>query len=329
MSDPLGGIRGDEIKVTNPFGTDKNKAIQDLNLSVDYLEGRKRKRDKSILQQIRDGSWGKEEKIPNWEPSPDSEFDGYDVILRWAGKEVTRVRDVNKKEAKVALSGISSFLKNFDQEKPDTSNRWVAICYNITAKMHGLDLVEVPKKIDREKHSDLFNGIKGDKSALSRNQFAKDIKRAILIANKSMAFLENVDKALKDRPPELRIDSTKNCTPTTKDNNTHFDVTLFFAMEVILTERNIPLSRAKVALSSMRGWLRNIDAEDPDFDDENIKKCYQATIERSKPGHYLKVEKEMLPMESGGTSYWSKSLHCWVTGHIDKNGQFIPPDWTL
>mgnify|MGYP000645499059 CR=1 FL=1 len=101
MSDPLGGIRGDEIKVTNPFGTDKNKAIQDLNLSVDYLEGRKRKRDKSILQQMRDGSWGKEEKIPNWEPSPDSEFDGYDVILRWAGKEITRVRDVNKKEAKV------------------------------------------------------------------------------------------------------------------------------------------------------------------------------------------------------------------------------------
>ena len=105
LGDPLGGVRGDDVKTTNPFSVDKKAALHDLNISIDWIEGRKRKSDKTVLQRMRDGSWGKEEKIPNWEPSKDSEFDGVDVILRWAGREVTRVRNVDKKEAK--LYGIN------------------------------------------------------------------------------------------------------------------------------------------------------------------------------------------------------------------------------
>ena len=109
LGDPLGGVKGDDVKTTNPFSVDKKAALHELNISIDWIEGRRRKNDKTVLQRMRDGSWGREEKIPNWEASADSEFDGVDVILRWAGREVTRVRNLNKKEGQVqyfCLSGI-------------------------------------------------------------------------------------------------------------------------------------------------------------------------------------------------------------------------------
>ena len=100
MRDPLGGIKGDEIKKSNPFAVDRLNALKELDTSIDWIEGRKRKSDKTVLQRMRDGAWGQEEKIPNWEPSADSEFNGVDVILRWAGKGITRVRNISKKKPK-------------------------------------------------------------------------------------------------------------------------------------------------------------------------------------------------------------------------------------
>jgi hypothetical protein len=51
MRDPLGGIKGDEFKASNPFAADKLTASKELNVSIDWFEGRKRKSDKPILQQ--------------------------------------------------------------------------------------------------------------------------------------------------------------------------------------------------------------------------------------------------------------------------------------
>ena len=41
----------------------------------------------------------------------------------------------------------------------------------------------------------------------------------------------------------------------------------------------------------------------------------------------LVVDDRLLPMEEGGSSFWSSERHCWVTGHFDKTGKFMPPDW--
>ena len=62
MRDPLGGIKGDEIKKSNPFAVDRLNALKELDTSIDWIEGRKRKSDKSVLQRMRDGTWGQEEK---------------------------------------------------------------------------------------------------------------------------------------------------------------------------------------------------------------------------------------------------------------------------
>ena len=63
LGDPLGGVRGDDVKTTNPFSVDKKAALHDLNISIDWIEGRRRKSDKTVLQRMRDGSWGTEEKF--------------------------------------------------------------------------------------------------------------------------------------------------------------------------------------------------------------------------------------------------------------------------
>jgi len=328
MRDPLGGIRGDEIKKSNPFAMDKSNALKELNESIDWFEGRKRKSDKSILQQMRDGTWGTEEKIPNWEPSEDSEFNGFDVILRWAGREITRVKNVNKKEAKVALSGVKAFIRGINPEAPDFTNPWVVKCYNVTAYFNDLKPAVFDAKNDTVEHPHLFAGIKGEDSARAKNRFFKDIQRSITFVDKALEFLEFVELPIRSRPPAFRITGTKICKPTFKTSITHFDISLLFANQVILTEKNIPLARAKIALASMRGWLRSIDYEKPNLEDQNLKKCYEATKLRTKPGRYLKVAPEMLAMDEGGTSFWSNKLHCWVTGHFDSNGEFHAPDWS-
>jgi len=328
MRDPLGGIRGDEIKKSNPFATDKSNALKELNESIDWFEGRKRKSDKSILQQMRDGTWGLEEKIPNWEPSEDSEFSGFDIILRWAGREITRVKNVNKKEAKVALSGLKAFIRGINPESPDFTNPWIVKCYNVTAYFNDLKPAVFDAKNDTIEHPHLFAGIKGEDSARARNRFFRDIQRSIIFVDKALEFLEFVELPIRSRPPAFRITGTKICKPTFKTSITHFDISLLFANQVILTEKNIPLARAKIALASMRGWLRSIDYEKPTLEDQNLKKCYEATKLRTKPGRYLKVAPEMLSMDEGGTSFWSNKLHCWVTGHFDSNGEFHAPDWS-
>ena len=328
MRDPLGGIRGDDIKKSNPFAIDKLNALKELEDSIDWFEGRKRKSDKSILQQMRDGTWGIEEKIPNWEPSEDGEFNGFDIILRWAGREITRVWNVNKKEAKVALSGVKAFIRNINPEAPDFTNPWIVKCYNATAYFNDLKPAVFDATENANEHPHLFAGIKGEDSSKAKNRFFKDVQRSITFVDKALEFLEFVELPLRKRPLTARINSTKICKPTYKTSVTHFDVSLFFANQVILTEKNIPLPRAKIALASMRGWLRSIDCEKPNLEDKHLKKCYEATQFRTKPGRYLRVAPELLPMDEGGTSFWSSKLHCWVTGHFDANGEFHTPDWS-
>ena len=149
---------------------------------------------------------------------------------------------------------------------------------------------------------------------------------ATVFGKARLKFLEVAELPLRKRPSDLRIVKTELCQPTYKTSNSHFDVSLVFANQIIVTEKNIPLPRAKIAMSSMRGWLRSIDAEKPDLSDPVVTKCYEATKLRTRPGRYMKVEPKLLPMDEGGTSFWSDKLHCWVTGYFDNKGVFIPPD---
>ena len=43
VKDPLGGVKGDDLKTTNPFSVDRKRALSDINSSIDWIEGRKGK----------------------------------------------------------------------------------------------------------------------------------------------------------------------------------------------------------------------------------------------------------------------------------------------
>ena len=53
LGDPLGGVKGDDVETTNPFSLDKQAALHELNISIDWIEGRKRKSDKTVSQKSR------------------------------------------------------------------------------------------------------------------------------------------------------------------------------------------------------------------------------------------------------------------------------------
>ena len=97
--------------------------------------------------------------------------------------------------------------------------------------------------------------------------------------------------------------------------------------DLALGRKKHPLPRAKIAMSSMRGWHRSIDAEKPDLSYKTVNQCYEANKLRTRLRRYMKVESELLPMDEGDTSFWSDKLHCRVTGDFDNKGVFIPPDW--
>ena len=83
-----------------------------------------------------------------------------------------------------------------------------------------------------------------------------------------------------------------------------------------------------MAIASLRGWLKKIDVESPNLSDATLKKCYEALKAKSKPVLEVVKDERLLSMEDGGSSFWSETKHNWVKGHVDRNGNFIPPDWT-
>ena len=65
IDDPRGGATDADIKTKNPFSLDRKAALDDLNIAIDWIRGRRITNDKTVLQRMPDGITGKEEKIPN------------------------------------------------------------------------------------------------------------------------------------------------------------------------------------------------------------------------------------------------------------------------
>ena len=210
VKDPLGGVKGNDLKTNNLFSVDRKTALIDIKLSIDWIEGRKTKSNKTVLQTMRDGTVGKEEKIPNLEPSAESKFDGFDVVLRWAGKEISRVRNVSKQGAKIALAGVKAFTRNINPEAPDFTNPLVVDCYNVTAKNCNLEKVELMELEDGETsdhrtHPHLFAGIKGDDPAVSQNRFLKDTVGPPVISTRATILCHQIGGAKVTQATVLKI----------------------------------------------------------------------------------------------------------------------------
>ena len=324
--DIFGGVKGDERTAFNPFGIEKEEALKQLRYSIDIFEGRRTKK-KSILQSMRDGSFGEKEKLANWEYNKVNEAK-YDVILCWSGQEIQRVKNLDRKEARIALNGLKVFYETININDPDFSHPDIAKCFNITAKKYSFNEVAEPKKLNRELHRHPFAGIIGDLRDLKNNLLAKEVVKSLEIVDISLGLLEVVNLPHRKREAKYRIDKTVFINPTNPKLITHFDLTFVFADKLIQSEENVPVHRAKVAMSSLRGWLKKIDVEAPNLRDETLLVCYEALKAKTKPLEAFEKDKRLLAIEDGGTSFWSEKQHKWIKGHFNRKGDFVPPDWT-
>ncbi len=69
---------------------------------------------------------------------------------------------------------------------------------------------------------------------------------------------------------------------------------------------NIEVGRARLALASLKNFISSIDLEAPNLENEYVRKVYEITKNRHKPGKSNSSKSEFKPESEGGT----------VIGHI-------------
>ena len=130
-------------------------------------------------------------------------------------------------------------------------------------------------------------------------------------------------KFLKKKP--------KNFTYSYKTSTDYFDVYLYWAGKLIKSVKRVTKQRARVALVSLRGFIKSINTQRPDLNDPTVLLMYEASKSKHKPKQTNKLKfKELLSIQDGGLSYWSNKTHRWIQGRFDKNKRiFIPPNKNL
>ena len=98
----------------------------------------------------------------------------------------------------------------------------------------------------------------GDLRDFKNNLLAKEVLKAQELVNFTQEFLEIVELPFRKREPKYRISSTPLAKPTFEDLTSHYDVKFIFANKLIQSENNVPVHRAKVAIASLRGWLKKM-----------------------------------------------------------------------
>ena len=156
---------------------------------------------------MREGTFGEEEKSIHWEFNKQNETN-FDIILSWGQKEISRVKNLTRKEARIALNGLRVFYDTINAADPDFTHPDICKCFNITAKKYKLDPVEVPKKLDRNLHRHPFAGVIGDLRDFKNNLLAKEVLKVQELVHFTQDFLEIVDLPSRKREPKYRISST-------------------------------------------------------------------------------------------------------------------------
>lgn len=335
-TDPFGNIKGDEKKAeennieVDPFTIDLNDAKEALQKSIDAWDGKVDVRSKtSLLDRVRE-----REKIRKWKPpffEYVNEFDReyVDIHLYWSAKIIRSIKNVPKKNARVALVGLRSFFKQINNLKPDLSHPDILKCYNVTAEAYKTEPhpYSTDLAFDPELHLDPFAGVKGDERMNKSNQFRNDLQKALEEINFSIDFLSQLDVPHYRREYRFKKRKSKCAVPTNLKSNAYFDIFLWWPGGAVHSVENVPTNRAIIALATARKFLEDIDTQFPDLQDEMVNIIYNQTKQRTKPGQKSKDRMELKPTEEGGLSYWSRITHRWVKGHFSKaKNTFVSPE---
>ena len=75
----------------------------------------------------------------------------------------------------------------------------------------------------------------------------------------------------------------KNYSFSYKTSTDYFNIYLYWAGKLIKSVENVSKQRARVALVSLRGFIKSINTQNPDLKDPTIKLIYDASILKNKP----------------------------------------------
>ena len=321
--DPFGGVSSElESNSPSPFRIDKEEALKQIQKSMELWDKKKIKK-KSFLQKLREKN--KSDiivKAPHWEYSKKSR-DYVDVHLLWSKTIIRTLSNVPIKQVRVALNGLKAFYSQISSVKPDFSNPDILSCYNSTAINYDLPTKDITFKNEIEVDIlDPFAGIHGEDLDVIFNDLSKDKTKVIKELDYSIEHFDQVD-LIKAKKEKKLLKKPKNYSLSYKTSTDYFNIYLYWAGKLIKSVEKVSKQRARVALVSLRGFIKSINTQNPDLKDPTIELIYEASILKNKPkSKYI----ELLSIEEGGHSYWSYKTHRWVNGKFDrKNKKFVPP----
>ena len=321
--DPFGGVSSElDSNSPSPFKIDKEEALKQIQKSLELWDKKKVKK-KSFLQKLREKNKSDDIiKAPHWEYSKKSR-DYVNIHLLWSKKIIRSLSNVPVKQVRVALNGLKAFYSQISSVKPDLSNPDILSCYNSTASNYDLPTKNITLKNDIEVDIlDPFSGILGEDLDVIFNDLSKDKTKAINELDFSIDHFDQLDQ-LNTKKEKKFLKKPKNYSLSFKTSTDYFNIYLYWAGNLIKSVEKVSKQRARVALVSLRGFIKSINTQNPDLKDPTIKLIYDASIIKNKPkSKYI----ELLSVEEGGHSYWSYKTHRWVSGRFDKkNKKFIAP----
>ena len=321
--DPFGGVSSElESNSPSPFRIDKEEALKQIQKSMELWDKKKIKK-KSFLQKLREKN--KSDfivKAPHWEYSKKSR-DYVNIHLLWSKTIIRTLSNVPIKQVRVALNGLKAFYSQISSVKPDFSNPDILSCYNSTALNYNLPTKNFTFKNEIEIDIlDPFAGVHGEDLDVIFNDLSKDKTKAIKELDFSIDHFDQVD-LINAKKEKKFLRKPKNYSFSYKTSTDYFNIYLYWAGKLIKSVEKVSKQRARVALVSLRGFIKSIDTQNPDLKDPTIKLIYEASILKNKPkSKYI----ELLSIEEGGHSYWSYKTHRWVNGRFDrKSKKFVPP----
>ena len=321
--DPFGGVSSElESNSPSPFKIDKEEALKQIQKSLELWDKKKVKK-KSFLQKLREKNKSDDNiKAPHWEYSKKSR-DYVNIHLLWSKKIIRSLSNVPVKQVRVALNGLKAFYSQISSVKPDLSNPDILSCYNSTALNYDLPTKDITLKNDIEVDIlDPFSGINGEDLDVIFNDLSKDKTKAINELDFSIEHFDQLER-LNTKKEKKFLKKPKNYSLSYKTSTDYFNIYLYWGGQLIKSVEKVSKQRARVALVSLRGFIKSINTQNPDLKDPTIKLIYDASIVKNKPKSKYK---ELLSIEEGGHSYWSYKTHRWVSGRFDrKNKKFVPP----
>ena len=160
---------------------------------------------------------------------------------------------------------------------------------------------------------DPFAGIHGEDLDIIFNSIAKDKKIALDELNFSVESFDQLDVIKPKKQNKFLKKNQKKFSFSYKTSTDYFDIHFYWAGKLIKSVKRVTKSRARVALVSLRGFVKSINTQIPDLNDPTIKIMYEESKYKHKPKNQVNLNSE---------NYYQLKMEVKVIGRIKHTDGF-------